>query len=150
MKTSPRTVLILLVATLAACAGFAAQDDANRATPAAELAALEQFLSLSDAQLDQLQAALARIRALSPAERAAFAEEILSYRALPGEQRRQIREGWGRHSRDSREDWRALMQSLNPQERARVQQELQALPPEQRLQRRLELLDQWRNPATSP
>lgn len=52
-----------------------------------ELAALEQFLELSDAQLDRIQAAVARVRAMSVEERQAYAEEIARFRKLPTPER---------------------------------------------------------------
>jgi hypothetical protein len=116
----------------------------NTAESPSDLAALEQFLGLSDAQLDQLMAALARVRAMSPQQRLAFAEEIRAYRRLPGEQRRQLREGWGRQGAESRDDWRRMMLALEPAARARVQEELQSLPPDERVKRRLELLEEWK------
>jgi hypothetical protein len=143
-------ILLRLIATVTALACLPALAD-ERATSsllnghsAGELAALEQFLGLSDAQLDQLIDALQRVRAMTPEERVGFAKAIRDYRQLPGEQRRQIRDGWGRQSDASRDDWRRMMQALGPDERARIQAELQAADPDQRVQRRLEILEAWR------
>jgi hypothetical protein len=147
MKTIHSLFAVLLLSTALALQPCAA---AGKGDSADDLVALEHFLRLSDEQLDQLQAALARIRAMTPEERAAFAEEVLCYRALPGDQRRQIREGWGRQNRDNQDQWREMMQQLGPQQRDRIQSELQSLPPDKRTQRRLELLEQWRKRPAKP
>ena len=143
MKRTAETFRFVLVAIACCCAPALPAASVN-AESASELAALEQFLGLSDAQLDQLMAALARVRAMSAEERAAFAAEIRAYRGLPGEQRRQIRDGWGRQGAESRDDWRRMMLALDPEARARVQAELQSLPPDERVRRRLEMLEDWK------
>ena len=97
-----------------------------------ELVALERFLGSSDEELDQLIAALKRIRAMSPEERAEFGEQIREFRSLPGEQRRLMREGWRQRTRPDNEQWREHMRSLPQNERTIIQQKLDSLTPGER------------------
>jgi hypothetical protein len=115
----------------------------TEAGPAPDLAALEQFLNLSDAQLDEMQAALARVRAMLPAERARLRDEILAYRRLPAGERAAIRQGWGHVPAEVREGWREMMQSLDPARRAEIQARLAQLPPAERTACRRELVERY-------
>lgn len=108
-----------------------------------ELAAVEQFLGLSDAELEQLQQVLARIRAMKPAERMALRAEIEKYRQLPERQREQMRQGWGAMPREFQEGWREMMQSATPERHAEIQTKLQALTPEERLNYRRQLTEEY-------
>lgn len=110
----------------------------------AELAALERFLSMSDEELDQLQRAIARVRAMSPAERSALREKMLEFRRLPAAHREQVRLGWGWVSDEDRRDWPEWMRSRSDEERAAIQAELQQLPVEERAARKHVLLEAWR------
>lgn len=109
-----------------------------------EFAALERFLAMSDAELDAMQQAIARVRAMSPEQRAAFRAQLTEFRQLPAERRDEIRSGWGWHDAKDREDWRTMMRAKSPDERAVVQRELLALPADQRSARKHALLDAWR------
>ncbi len=111
----------------------------------AELAALEGFLTMSDEQLDRVQDVIERIRVMSEEERSAFAAEVVEYRRLPREERVRIRDGWGRRTTDEdREDWRRMMRTLTPEERRETHESLQGLSGDDRLERRLEILEAWR------
>jgi hypothetical protein len=109
-----------------------------------ELAALEQFLRLSDEQLDRIQQAVARVRAMSAEERKAHAEEIVRFRDLPPDERSRIRDRWGWQNARDRDDWRTMMQALSPEERQKVHEKMQSLPPGERTAYRVEILEQWR------
>ncbi|PTY06162.1 hypothetical protein DB347_11970 [Opitutaceae bacterium EW11] len=154
MKTS----LALVVLLLAPVALFAQNGPPAHRGPGVhaalhagdELAVLDQFLGLSNAELDQLQQAIARVRAMSPAERAALKEKIVAYRQLPENQRQQVRRGWGFENDQDRQDWPTMMHAKTDDERATVQKELQALPPEQRAARKHELLEAWRAASSRP
>lgn len=121
--------------------GIAVSDD---------LAALDQFLAMDDAQLDQLQQAITRVRAMTPAERANLRARIADYRQLPAEQREKVRAGWGWQSDSDRNDWPLMMRSKPEAERSAIQAEIQSLPPEQRATRKHELLETWRATAEPP
>jgi hypothetical protein len=108
-----------------------------------ELGAVEQFLGLSDAELDQLQQVLARIRAMKPAERAALQAEIERYRQLPQPQREEMRRGWGWMPREVQDGWREMMQGATPERRAEIQAKLQAMDPEARLSYRRQLVEAY-------
>jgi hypothetical protein len=108
-----------------------------------ELAAVEQFLGLSDSELDQLQQVLARIRAMKPAERVALRAEIEKYRQLPEQQRQEIRQGWGWMPREVQDAWREMMQGATPERRAEIQAKMQAMEPAARLAYRKQLVDDY-------
>ncbi len=116
----------------------------NHACAAAndDFAALERFLDLNDEQLDRIQRAVARVRAMTPAERAALHTQLHAFRQLPEAQRERVRAGW-RDGRD-RTDWPVMMRSLPETERAAIQAEIQALASEERATRKHELLEAWR------
>ncbi len=110
-----------------------------------DLTALDYFLSMSDTELDQLQTAIARVRAMSALERAAFREKIIAYRQLPENDRQQLRQGWGWQNEQDRNDWRSMMQSKTEPERSAIQTELQSVSPEQRTAHKHKLLEAWRS-----
>ena len=108
-----------------------------------EMAAVEQFLDLPDADLDQMQQVIARIRAMTPEQRAAMRAEIARYRQLPEPQRLQLRQGWGWMPREIQDGWRELMQSATPERRAEIQTKLQALAHEQKTAYRRQLVEEF-------
>ncbi len=116
----------------------------NHARAAAndDLTALERFLDMDDAQLDRIQRAIAKVRAMSPEERAALHARLNAFRQLPEAQRERVRAGW-RDDRDQA-DWPVMMRSLPEAERSAIQTEIQALSPTQRATRKHELLEVWR------
>ena len=122
--------------------------------PTKDLVAVEQFLQLDDEQLDQLIAALTRLRQMTPQQRAALATEVVKFRSLPEDQRRKIRDGWGGGRGQGRpadpEAWREMMGSLTPQERLHIQQTLQATPPQERERFRQQVLADWREAGPKP
>jgi hypothetical protein len=117
-----------------------------------DLVALDYFLTMSDAELDRLLAAITRVRAMSSEERAAFRQKMIEYRSLPEEQRSVIRQGWGWTDQADRDDWRTMMLGKSEAERSAIQKELQSLAPEARTDRRLEMLREWRKtrPTEAP
>ena len=102
---------------------------------------------MDNAQLARVERAVARLRAMSPAERAALHERLSAFHRLPPAERNRVRAGW-RDERD-RADWPQMMHSLTPEQRAAVQAELQALDPADRATRKHELLDAWRAPPAA-
>ncbi len=126
-----------------------AQPAPRSAAELKELASVEQFLGLSDAELDQMQQVLARLRAMKPAERAALRVEIEKYRQLPEAQRQQLRQGWGWMPRDVQDAWREMMQNATPERRAEVQQKLQAMTPDERLEYRRRLSEEYLKQKTA-
>ena len=108
-----------------------------------ELASVEQFLGLSDAELDQIQQVLGRIRAMNPAERAALRAEIEKFRQLPDAQRQQLRQGWGWMPRDIQDAWREMMQSATDARRTEIQTKLQALSPDEKMAYRRKLSEDY-------
>jgi hypothetical protein len=144
-----KTLLALLL-TLGLPAWLGAQSSAAPASPH-EMAAVDQFLALDDHALDELLAAITRIRAMSPEERAALRQEIARFRALPDAQRQQLRQGWGGGLGASEQDqWRRLMQSASPERRAEIHARLQALPPAERAAYRQQLLGVQRQASPPP
>ncbi|MDD3178828.1 MAG: DUF3106 domain-containing protein [Opitutaceae bacterium] len=113
----------------------AAETPAPPAHPSAvvkEMASVERFLSLSDAELDQMVLVIQRIRAMKPEERAALRQEIAKYCRLTDSQRQQMRMGWGWMPREIQDGWREMMQGATPERRAEIQAKLQSLSPEER------------------
>ena len=115
-----------------------------------ELSAVEQFLDLTDTELDELQQVLARIRAMKPEERAALRAEIEKYRKLPEQQREQIRRGWGWMPREVQEAWREMMQGATPERRTEIQTKMQAMDPEARLNYRRQLVEEYLKSKDAP
>lgn len=133
-----------LLFALASLPGAAAEKSPARSvSELKELASVEQFLGLSDAELDQMQQVLARIRAMKPAERVALRAEIDKYRQLPDAQRQQLRQGWGWMPRDVQDAWREMMQSATPERRNEVQTKLQAMTPDERMTYRRQLSEEY-------
>jgi hypothetical protein len=144
MKTFLLTLFLGLVAF--GCLTVLGAEPAAAARPASELkelASVEQFLGLSDAELDQMQQVLARIRAMKPAERAALRTEIDKYRQLPEGQRQQLRQGWGWMPREIQDAWREMMQSATPERRTEIQTKIQSMDPEARLAYRRQLTEEY-------
>ncbi len=142
-----KTILCLLVLALAfARAPLRAADPAAATPPrpadtAVELAALERFLDLTDEELDQMQRAIARLRTMSPGEKAALRNEMDKFRRLPDDQRRQLRHGWGAVEDRVQAAWRRMMHAATPERRQEIQQQLQALPPEKKTDFRRQLAE---------
>lgn len=141
MNFRPLSPLLCLLVGLTASRGFAQHRPPSSHRP--EMAAVEQFLGLSDAELDQLTAAIARIRAMAPAERAELLAEIQRYRGLPDAQRAKLRMGWGALPPDLQDAWREMMHSLPNERRTEIQRELQSLSPEARAARRKALVEDY-------
>lgn len=108
-----------------------------------ELAALDQFLHLSDEELDQLQQVIARLQAMTPAEKAALRREMDKFRSLPDAQRRQLRQGWGALEDRLQDAWRRMMQSATVEQHAEIQQKLQSLSPEKKAEYRRQLAEEF-------
>jgi hypothetical protein len=115
------------------------------APPAAvrDLAVVEQFLNLSDTELEQMALAIERLRAMKPDERAALRQEIAKFRQLPEPQRQQLRQGWGWMPPEIQNGWREMMQSATPERRAEIQAKMQSLPPEQKTAYRRQLVEEY-------
>ena len=146
MKALPVVLLSLLVAAMVAGqnAGEAKSPSAPAPThPPGELAALEQFLNLSDAELAQMQQIIARLRAMTPEERAKLREEIAAFRQLPEPQRQQLRRGWGAMPPELQAGWREMMQSASAERRAEIQSKMQSLPPDEKMRYRREVVEEY-------
>lgn len=145
MKTIPAFLLAASLAVCAATLHAAESASAPTRSPAEikELAAVEQFLGLSDVELDQMQQVIARIRAMKPAERAALRTEIEKYRQLPEGKRQELRQGWGWMPREVQDAWREMMQNATAERRNEVQQKLQAMDPDARLAYRRQLVNEY-------
>jgi hypothetical protein len=122
----------------------AGQGNRAAAGAAGELAALEQFLALSDEELASIEQAIARVRAMTPEQRAEYRERLISYRNLPAPRRAEVRLGWGWQNPQDREDWREMMRGATEERRSAIHAELQAAAPEQVIVRRREILEAWR------
>jgi hypothetical protein len=144
MKT-PSVLLIFACLLLTGPLRATDAAPANLPPPPApkEMAALAHFLDLSDADLDQMQQVITRIRAMKPAERAALRRELEKYRNLPDGQRHQLRLGWGALETETQDAWRRMMLSATPERRAEVQAHLQALPPEKKAAYRRQLAEEF-------
>jgi len=70
------------------------------------LSTLDQFLSLDDEALEQLEATVRRIRQMSPGERRSLREQIARYRQMPEAEKRTLQSSWGRLDRDVRGAWK--------------------------------------------
>lgn len=142
MKT--KMLLIAWFAWLVVLVGLRAADaPARPAVDLKEMAAVEQFLGLSDSDLEQMQQVIARIRAMKPEERAALRAEIARYRQLPDTQRQQLRQGWGWMPREIQDGWREMMQSATPERRTEIQNKMQSLPPEEKMTYRRQLVEEY-------
>ncbi|HLP08256.1 MAG TPA: DUF3106 domain-containing protein [Opitutaceae bacterium] len=153
MKHLQRLLLALAALLLPLALGATPVDASPAApeTPATEVqefAALERFLSMDDAQLERIQRAIARLRAMTPAERAALHDRMHSFHRLPPGERARVRAGW-RDERDQA-DWPRMMHALPDAERSAIQAELQSLEPADRATRKHELLEIWRGTTAAP
>ena len=85
MKTPMPTLVLAGFVLLFASrgSGIAGEPAPRSAADLKELAAVEQFLGLSDSELEQMQQVLARIRAMKPEERVALRAEVAKFRQLP-------------------------------------------------------------------
>ena len=94
MKKIPAFLLAgsLVLYTATFFAADSASAPGRSAAEIKELAAVEQFLGLSDLELEQMQQVIARIRAMTPAERAALRAEIEKFRQLPEGQRQEAQQ----------------------------------------------------------
>lgn len=144
MKTIP--IIIVLGSFAIGRLTVSGAETATASRPAAELkelASVEQFLGLSDVELDQMLQVLARIRAMKPAERAALRAEIDKYRQLPEGQRQQLRQGWGWMPAAIQDAWREMMQSATPERRSEIQTKMQAMDPDARMAYRRQLSEEY-------
>ena len=139
------TFVLASIFLTAAVSALANEQEAREPLSQQELAALEQFLRLSDEELDRIQEAIGRVRAMPLEERRAHAEEIVRFRSLPAEERTRIRDGWGWRSARDRDDWRAMMQGLSPEERQEIHEKMRNVDPGERTALRLEILERWRD-----
>ena len=138
--------MLLLSGAFVWAGGPAVAAESAPSRPAAELkelASVEQFLGLSDAELEQMQQVLARIRAMKPVERAALKVEIEKFRQLPEGQRQQLRQGWGWMPREIQDAWREMMQNASPERRTEIQNKVQSLDQDARMKYRRELAEEY-------
>ncbi|MDO8542117.1 MAG: DUF3106 domain-containing protein [Opitutaceae bacterium] len=147
MKPPVFWILVLIVMNIGAqpatAPGSPPQAPVPAAPAASELAALEQFLGLSDAELVQMEQVIARIRAMTPAQRAAMRDQIAAFRRLPEPQREQIRMGWGWMPPEIQAGWREMMQTATPERHAEIQAKMQSLGPEEKMRYRRELVEAY-------
>jgi len=136
-------IVLLLGSTLVGAAD-AGPPPPRSPTELKELASVEQFLGLSDVELDQILQVITRIRSMKPAERAALRTEIEKFRQLPEGQRQHLRQGWGWMPPEVQDAWREMMQGATPERRSEIQQAVQALSdPDARLAYRRQLVDEY-------
>ena len=141
-----KTLSCLGLALAFLAAPLAAQTPAPSpasSSSASELAALEQFLNLSDAELAQMEAVIARLRAMTPAQRTTLRTEIAAFRQLPEQQRQQLRQGWGGMPAEIQTGWREMMQSATPERHAEIQAKLQTLSPDEKMRYRRDLVEAY-------
>lgn len=118
----------------------------TRSTPAqppagsAGLATLDQFLSLDDAALEQLEATIRRIRQMTPEERRSLQDQIARFRQMPDTEKKSLQTSWGQLDREIRKAWRDYMFALEPSEREAVREEMQRIPAEERTNWRISRL----------
>jgi hypothetical protein len=145
MKTSTHLFVLagLLVLVPLRGAGPAPEKSPSTLPADKEMAALEHFLDLTNEDLDQMQQAIARIRALDPAGRAALRREIEKFRSLPDAQRRQLRLGWGAQETNLKDAWWRMMQAASPERRAEIQGHLQVLAPDEKIAYRRQLAEEY-------
>ncbi|MBI5382541.1 MAG: DUF3106 domain-containing protein [Opitutae bacterium] len=122
---------------------WAADPPAPPPVAGKDLSAVEQFLNLSDAELEQMARVLERLRAMSPAERAALRAEIAKFRQLPEPQRQALRQGWGWMPREIQDGWREMMQGATPARRTEIQTKMQALSADERTAYRRQLVEEY-------
>lgn len=137
-----KTILLLTLFSVSIFAAPAQPAGTSTSAPA-DLAALERFLALPDDELAQMASAIARVREMTPAQRAALREEIAAFRHLPDSQRAQIRQGWGGMPAEIQDGWREMMQSATAEERAAIQSKMRSLPPEEKAKYRRSLVETY-------
>ena len=135
--------VLMIVLALAVPRGVAQAPAAKTPAELQEMAAVEHFLDLSDAELAQVQQVIERIRAMTPGERATLRREIVRYRQLPETQRQQLRQGWGWMPPEIQAGWRELMQGATPEKRAEIQAKLQTMSADDRLAYRRQLVEEY-------
>jgi hypothetical protein len=145
MKTLRRCLALTVVwlPLLAVRPAPAADRPAVPPVATQDMAAVEQFLCLSDAELEQLARVIERLRAMKPAERTALRAEIAKYRQLPEAQRQQLRQGWGWMPPEIQNGWRDMMQGVTPERRAEIQARMQSLPSEEKAAFRRQLVEEY-------
>jgi hypothetical protein len=147
MKTILRVLVFPAVALLAAAQNPPPPSPRPSLPPSSanadELAALERFLTLSDEELAQMADAIARVRAMTPPQRAALREQILSYRRLPEPQRMKMRQGWGWMPPEIQHGWREMMQNATPEQRTAIHTAMQSLPPDEKMRYRRKVVEDY-------
>ncbi|HKJ90027.1 MAG TPA: DUF3106 domain-containing protein [Oceanipulchritudo sp.] len=123
----------------AGATGVRAQGAGGISSPEG-LSTLDQFLSLDDEALEQLEATVRRIRQMSPGERRSLREQIARYRQMPEAEKRTLQSSWGRLDRDVRGAWREYMLGLETDEREAVREEMRSVPAEKRTRWRIDRL----------
>lgn len=101
---------------------------------------LDRFLSMSDEELEAIEATIRRIRSMTPEERVAYREKIRGFYKLSDVERERLQVAWGQLDLRVREQWREYMQSLDVEERESVQAELRQTAPEKKVAWRLKKL----------
>lgn len=123
-------------------------SDALPPTPAPiaadSLTPLRQFVNLSDKQLLAIRDVIDQILAMSPEEREELRQKIAEYEQLDPEKQEFIRQGWGRVSDATRDEWRKMMQSLSKEERDRIKEKLESLPFGEKFDYRQQLIEDWK------
>jgi len=154
MQTSLLASVALFFLVLPAAAQTPPQSPRSSPPPsnasAVELATLERFLDLSDEELAQMADAIARLRAMTPTQRAALRSEIAAFRQLPEPERQQIRQGWGGMPAEIRDDWRDMMHNAIPEERAAIQSKMHSLSPDERTLYRRTLVEAYLKSRQEP
>lgn len=112
--------------------------ESTRAEAPDEWRALDMFLSMSDAELDAVAAAIAQVRALSPDQRRELKVQLQGWTEAPPGERTQARRGWT--DGGGRQAWRTHLDSLSVEARNALVEQVHALPPEQRAAKRMEIL----------
>ncbi len=120
------------------------------AATAGEFAALEQFLALSDAALAEMEQVIARVRAMSAAERQALRDQMAAFCRMPEAQRLQMRRGWGAMPPEFHTAWREMMHSAADERRAEIQARMQSLPPDELLPFRRKLVEAYLKDKAAP
>jgi hypothetical protein len=154
MQTSLLTTVALVFLVLPVTAQTPPQAPRTAPPPssgsAAELAALERFLDLSDDELAQMADAIARLRAMTPAQRAALRSEITAFRQLSEPERQQIRQGWGGMPTEIHDGWRDMMHNATPEERAAIQSKMHSLSADERNHYRRTLVEAYLKSRQAP
>lgn len=121
---------------------LAAGPRVQSSQPGQTMQALERFLAMSDEELLAIETTIQRIRQMTPAERQQYRERIARFEALPSEEKASLQQSWGQLDARIRGAWRQFMAGKTPEERAAMQEALQAVPPEERTRWRLRQLEQ--------